>query len=211
MQRRQDAGTHPAAGEQTANSAWRTIVEPKTGVRLTFEVTGAESGGAFVRGRGVVPAHASGPPPHRHRTYSESFTVQSGQLTLLVGNRVLRLGPGETATVAPGTRHTFRNDGDDPVLAINEVRPAAHFEEGLRALYGLSRDGRMDPINFALAARLGDSLPAGLPTPLARALVGVLAWLGDRLGRDGSFPEYTVPPPAPAVDQSPLARLGQVS
>ena len=93
----------------------------------------------------------------------------------------------------PGVAHTFRNDGDDAVESSGEVRPAAHFEEHLRALFGLSRDGRMDPINFALAARLGESLPAGLPMPIARALVSILAWVGDRLGRDGSFPEYTRP------------------
>ena len=94
----------------------------------------------------------------------------------------------------PGVAHTFRNDGDDAVETIGEMRPADHFEEHLRALFGLSRDRRMDPINFALAARLGESLPAGPPAVVARALVGILAWVGDRLGRDGRFPEYTRPP-----------------
>lgn len=187
-------GNAAPASSGAAATDWRTLVDPHTGVRLTFEVTGAESGGAFVRARGYLPPHAAGPMPHRHLTYEEAFVVRSGQLTLEVGSRTLRLGAGERATVPVRVSHTFRNEGDEPVEALSEVRPAGHFEDGLRALYGLSRDGRMGPINFALAARLGDSLPAGMPLPLARLLIGVLAWLGDRLGRDGSFPEYTRPP-----------------
>jgi mannose-6-phosphate isomerase-like protein (cupin superfamily) len=179
------------------NSGWRTIVDSRTGDRITFEMTGAETNGAFVQARSHLPPHSPGPPRHQHRTFSESFTVHSGRLTILIADRVVRLGPGESATVPKGVAHTFRNDGDEAVEASGEVRPAAHFEEHLRALYGLSRDGRLDPINFALAARLGESLPAGPPTPIARMLVGVLAWIGDRLGRDGAFPEYTRPPTAP--------------
>jgi hypothetical protein len=104
--------------------------------------------------------------------------------------------------VPPGVAHTFRNDGDDAVETSGEVRPAAHFEEHLRVLFGLSRDGRLDPINFALAARLGESLPAGPPPLIARALVSVLAWIGDRLGRDGAFPEYTRPPTMALTEHS---------
>ncbi|HKW22077.1 MAG TPA: cupin domain-containing protein [Ktedonobacterales bacterium] len=192
MRRQLDVSTHG----RTGSDEWRTIVEPKTGARLTFETSGVETGGAFVRARGFLPAHAPGPPRHRHRTCSESFTVLSGQLTLNVAGRLIRLGPGENATVPPGIAHTFRNEGDVAVEATSEVCPAVHFEDHLRALYGLMRAGRMDPINFALAMRLGESLPAGPPVPVARALVGILAWVGDRMGRDGSFPEFTRPPSA---------------
>ena len=183
------------ADVRLGSAEWHTIVDPKTGDRLTIEKPGRETGGTFfVRFRGLVPAHSPGPPRHRHQTYSESFTVLSGQLTLDVAGRVVKLGPGETATVPPRVAHTFRNQGDEAVEAILEVRPAAHFEDHLRTLYGLTRDGRMDPINFALAMRLGESLPASLPVPIAHALVGVLAWVGDRIGRDGTFAEYTRPP-----------------
>lgn len=174
--------------------AWRTIANPNTGERLTFEVTGAESRGEFVRARGFVAAHAPGPERHRHRRHSETFTVVTGHLTVEVAGRAVVLGPGDSVTAAAGEAHTFRNETDEEVELIGEARPAAHFEEGLRAIYGLGRDGRMGPINLALAARLGESLPAGPPAPIARILVAVMAWVGDRLGRDGSFPEYTRPP-----------------
>lgn len=195
----------PAPADPTGlreNDEWRTIMDPSNGGRITFEVIGAETNGALVRMRGHLPPHSSGPPSHRHRAFSESFTVLAGRLTVVVAGRVERLGPGASATVPKGVAHTFRNDGDEEVVAITEVRPSAHFEEFLRALYGLGRDGRLDPINFALAARLGESLPAGPPVPIARALVGVLAWIGDRLGRDGAFPEYTRPPTTAVADHS---------
>lgn len=175
-------------------SDWRTIVEPRTGDRITFELTGVETGGELVRARGFLPGHSAGPVRHIHRKHSESFTVLAGQLRVEIGGRTIIVGRGETAIVPAGTAHTFRNDGDEAVELLSEARPAAHFEEGLRALYGLSRDGRMDPINFALAARLGESLPAGPPRPVAYTIVSILAWIGDRLGRDGRFPEYTISP-----------------
>lgn len=173
---------------------WRTIGDPNTGERLTFEVTGGESDGAFVRAHGFVAAHARGPQRHRHRKHSETFTVVTGRLTVEIAGRTVVLGPGDSVTAEAGAAHTFRNETDEEVELMGEARPAAHFEEGLRAIYGLSRDGRTGPINLALAARLAESLPAGPPAPLARILVAVMAWIGDRLGRDGSFPEYTRPP-----------------
>ena len=186
-----------AGGSVNANKDdWRTIADPNTGERLVFEVTGAESNGAFVRARGFVAPHARGPQRHRHRRHSETFTVVTGRLTVEVAGRTLTLGPGDSVTAAAGEAHTFRNETDEEVELIGEARPAAHFEEGLRAIYGLGRDGRMGPINLALAARLAESLPAGPPAPIARLLVAVMAWVGDRLGRDGAFPEYTRPPVA---------------
>lgn len=186
------AVTHPAG---TTMSEWRTIVDPRSGARISVEVTGAETGGELVRLHGLLPPHSSGPPRHIHRTHSESFTVLSGRLEIEAGGHVVTIGPGETITAPAGIPHTFQNEGDEEVELITEVRPAPHFEEFLRALYGLSRDGRTGPIDFAMALRLGEALPARPPAPVARVLVAVLAWIGDRLGRDGSFPEYTVAPP----------------
>jgi mannose-6-phosphate isomerase-like protein (cupin superfamily) len=183
---------HP---EETPPSGWRTFIEPHRGARITVEVTGAESGGEFVRLHGFLPPHSGGPPRHIHRTHAESFTVLAGRLEIEAGGQVVTIGPGETVTAPAGMPHTFRNDSDEEVELINEARPAARFEEGLRALFGLAGDGRTDPINFAMALRLGEALPARPPAPVARVLVAVLAWIGDRLGRDGSFPEYTVAPP----------------
>ena len=189
-----------AGGSVNANKDdWRTIADPNTGERLVFEVTGAESNGAFVRARGFVAPHARGPQRHRHRRHSETFTVVTGRLTIEVAGRTAILGPGESVTAAAGEAHTFRNETDEEVELVGEARPAAHFEEGLRAIYGLGRDGRMGPINLALAARLAESLPAGPPAPIARVLVAIMAWIGDRLGRDGSFPEYTHPPEAATI------------
>ncbi|HEX5440858.1 MAG TPA: cupin domain-containing protein [Ktedonobacterales bacterium] len=191
-----------AGGSVNANKDdWRTIADPNTGERLVFEVTGAESNGAFVRARGFVAPHARGPQRHRHRRHSETFTVVNGRLTVEVAGQMAILGPGESVTAAAGEAHTFRNETDEEVELVGEARPAAHFEEGLRAIYGLGRDGRMGPINLALAARLAESLPAGPPAPIARILVAIMAWIGDRLGRDGCFPEYTQPPRAATTQQ----------
>jgi quercetin dioxygenase-like cupin family protein len=46
-------------------------------------------------------------PPHVHERGDEAFCVLRGRLRVLIGDAWTELGPGEHATVAAGTAHTF--------------------------------------------------------------------------------------------------------
>jgi hypothetical protein len=81
-----------------------------------------------------------------------------------------------------------------------EMHPARHFEEALRAAFGLARDGRMNhkgiPTNIwelALIFELSESFLPGMPLLLQKRLFGVLAKIARWKGYDPRFSQYTQP------------------
>jgi quercetin dioxygenase-like cupin family protein len=56
------------------------------GDRVTFLITGAETGGAFFMAAVSVPP-GGGPPPHIHHREDESFYLQQGTLIIPLARR----------------------------------------------------------------------------------------------------------------------------
>ena len=89
----------------------------------------AGSGGAFVEMEFILPSGCVPPPPHVHPHQIEEYEVLAGRFDLVVDGRWRTLGPGESAEVAVGALHTFRNRSGEPVRVRNRHRPAMRFEE----------------------------------------------------------------------------------
>ena len=89
----------------------------------------AESGGAFVEMEFVLPSGCVPPPPHVHAHQVEEYEVLAGRFDLVVEGTWRTLEPGESAEVAVGALHTFRNRSGEPVRVRNQHRPAMRFEE----------------------------------------------------------------------------------
>lgn len=156
----------------------------------TAERVGGE---LFVRPGGFVP-------PHVHRSQWERFEGISGELAFRVGRRHRVLRAGDALVVPPGTAHGLRNRGRDVARARIELTPPRRGEEGLRALFGLQRDGRVHVGRCSArpllqVAVLFDEyldevqLPL-LPFGVQRLAFHSLAKLGRRRGYVAAFPEY---------------------
>lgn len=67
-------------------------------------------------------------PPHRHSIVSDTTFCLSGAavLTLRDPHELLRLEPGDRATVAPGRPHSVANAGDVPVRLLLIQGPGAY-------------------------------------------------------------------------------------
>jgi mannose-6-phosphate isomerase-like protein (cupin superfamily) len=52
---------------------------------------------------------------HYHEELEELYVVTTGTLTMRFGDAVERVGAGSVVRVAPGTRRSHRNEGDEPV------------------------------------------------------------------------------------------------
>ena len=52
---------------------------------------------------------------HYHREAEELYVIGRGTLTMRFGDDVVKVGPGSVARVAPATRRSHRNEGDEPV------------------------------------------------------------------------------------------------
>ena len=93
------------------------------GVRMTFLITGAQTGGAFFLGETQV-APGGGPTPHIHLREEESFYIQQGTLALNVGGKELMASVGDFIHIPRGTVHSFKNVSDETVKLLCLVTPA---------------------------------------------------------------------------------------
>jgi hypothetical protein len=137
-----------------------------------------------------------GVPPHIHHAMEERFTVRSGRAEFLAGRRWVSAGPGETVIVPAGTRHAFRNGGDEVAEVECEARPPSTLQAFLEDAARLSRAGKLTqaglpkPGGVLDAAVLVDDhrdmvhllFPAP-PRPIQRVVFGPLARLARRRGR----------------------------
>lgn len=171
------------------------ISDPVTGQTIVFRERTADHVAAelFVRPGGFVPAHV-------HASQWERFEGVSGELRFRIGLRRRTLGAGEVLHIAPGTAHGLRNAGPTVAHFLIELSPPRRGEEGLRALFGLQRDGRVHVTGtnarpLLQVAVLFDEYLDEVHLPLIpfRAqpvLFRALARLGKRRGYRATFPEY---------------------
>ncbi len=170
-----------------------TAHDPVFRMRHRFwETTDADGGRVLHVESEVDPG--GGVTAHVHHGMEERFTVLAGRAEFLSGRRWVAAGPGETVVVPPGTRHAFRNRGDEVTRFVCDARPPSSLQKFLEDTAALSGAGTF--------TRHG--LPRG-PRALLRAAVLVdehrdMVELG--------FPPL---PPRPLQDwvMRPLARLAR--
>jgi quercetin dioxygenase-like cupin family protein len=131
---------------------------------------------------------ALGPPRHSHPTQDEFWTVQTGELSVLVNDQWRTLGAGESLTIPPGTVHTLANRSAMAVRFHDGHRPALDFREYIQDLDRLTRSGkltaRMTPRTLIYGAMvLVEHRPMQLTASVGqRAAAPLLAALGRLLG-----------------------------
>jgi quercetin dioxygenase-like cupin family protein len=178
------------------NSSLDAISDPVTGQCIVFRerTTARVACELFVRPGGFVP-------PHVHSSLWERFEGVSGELRFRIGLRQRTLSAGDVLVIPPGTPHGLRNAGPDVAHFLIELTPPRRGEEGLRALFGLQRDGRVHVTRFTARPLLQISvlfeeyldevhLPL-VPFRVQRYVFRALARLGKRRGYRSTFPEYT--------------------
>jgi len=123
----------------------RTIVNPVIKDEATFLRTARESG-SKVSELQITLFPGGGNRLHYHKTYSETFIAVEGNLGLRLGkNESKILKPGDRFIVKPMQHHCFFNPGNDMVKFNILIEPGHEgFENSLRILYGLAKDGLTD-------------------------------------------------------------------
>lgn len=174
----------------------RTL-ETSFGERFVLQDTAADTDGKLLRIETSLDPGVKR-PLHSHPDQQELFVVHEGTLGLAVEDEEFVLEPGEEATVDAGTPHTFWNAGDSELRMTTEHRPALRFEEFLRAMVALDREGGLDsegmPANLLVGAALlhefrREMRPADIPAPVRRVVVPVLATVASVFGY--GVPEYS--------------------
>lgn len=169
------------------------VVDPVFGCRYRFfRTTNAKGEDIQVVDMEVDPG--GGVSPHIHHSMEERFTVKSGRAEFLAGREWIGAGPGETVVVPAGTRHAFRNRGEEVAHVVCEAEPASSLEQFLTEVAALSRDG--------VFTRHG--VPKGPSAALRSAVV---------IDKHQDMVELLFPPLPPRPVQGwlmgPLAKLGR--
>jgi quercetin dioxygenase-like cupin family protein len=134
------------------------IHNPRTGQRMRFRQTAAETEGTLLRIESVNPPTGVAEPEHIHPRQESRAEVIAGTLRFVVEGEERRLGPGDAITIPAGTPHYFVNDGEDDAVSIQEFRPALRTADFFKALFDLAERGKLDD--------------RGMPSLLTLALVG---------------------------------------
>lgn len=153
--------------------------------------------------------------PHIHPTIEERFLVMKGQVGFIVGDRETVLGPGDHATVPPGTVHDWWQVGDEVAEVIVQVDPGVRFVEMVGSMFGLARDGKVspegmpDPLQLAvMGAEYGDVIVFTSPPRIVQRLtIPPLALIGTLRGRKPMYEEYLEPAETAEPDPAALAQL----
>jgi mannose-6-phosphate isomerase-like protein (cupin superfamily) len=88
----------------------REIAGP-TGMPMIVKAGAEQTRGAYALIEYSHAAGAAGPPPHIHHHHEEAFYVLEGELTLLIGDETVTVGPGGFALVPRGAVHQPSNSG----------------------------------------------------------------------------------------------------
>jgi quercetin dioxygenase-like cupin family protein len=163
--------------------AAREIFNPRTGQRMRFLRTAADTNGELLRIETTNPPTGVAEPLHVHPKQQTRAEVVSGTLRFVVHGRERRLGPGAAIEIPAGVAHHFCNDGDEDAVAIQEARPALRTQEFFETYFELARRGELDEhgkpslLRFAiLGPQFADEIRlVSPPWPLQRAACALLA------------------------------------
>jgi mannose-6-phosphate isomerase-like protein (cupin superfamily) len=102
---------------------------PQVESRIDFKVLTAETGGSLfvLENRDMV---RGGPPRHVHPAQDEWFyLIEGGELAIEIGDRVLRLKPGDSVLAPRNVPHVWAYAGDTPGRMIVAFTPAGTMED----------------------------------------------------------------------------------
>ncbi len=125
----------PGAGE---------LIQFGNGSSAEIAVGGAESAGAYA----VVRYHVfpgDEPPLHTHSREDEMVYVVDGEITAVVGESAIDVGPGAFAALPQGVPHTIRVNSESATLLLTLV-PA-----GLERFFVPASEADSDPAKFGIS------------------------------------------------------------
>lgn len=118
------------------------VHDPVLKQRLDFSRTSDPDGGEVLHVEIWVDP-GGGVTPHVHRGMEERFEVLAGSPSFLAGRRWRAAAAGETVVVPPGTRHAYRNRGEETAHMVCHARPPSTLQEFLEEAAALSRAGKI--------------------------------------------------------------------
>jgi quercetin dioxygenase-like cupin family protein len=175
-----------ATHKNFSNPRKRIFVNPVIGDKAILVKSAEETGGEYTLFQ-IEVASGGGNALHTHKTYSETFKVLDGELSIQLGRECHTLRKGESLVVPKNELHCFSNKTDMPSKFSVEFRPAQPgFEKAIAIAYGLAADGLVNKksiphklSHLAILIVLSDSFPTGI----GGFLIPIFRWIAKRFHR----------------------------
>ncbi len=170
----------------------QALNNPCTRERIVFQQTEKDTGGALVEFDHYMPPSATPTfPEHVQLNQEERFEIVLGTARYRLNGAEHQAHAGETVVVPPGTFHVnCWNAGPDELHLRHSFRPALGADFFFETLFTLAQAGKTNAkgeVNLLHLAVIGSEIEsqtygAGLPIPLQRLGLSLLAALGRWLG-----------------------------
>lgn len=149
--------------------------------------------------RTQIAPYAPGPPMHFHTGFAETFTVESGTLHIELPGGAIRLGPGESYRIEPGTPHRPHNPSAEAVVVASDAAMPQAFGACLVQIYHFldAAGGAMSPGLALRIAALGshcDSTMSGVPAAARAGIDWVVLPFARAFGFANYYPERSLHP-----------------
>ena len=121
-----------------------TIVNIRTGQRMTFLQTWFETNGTFLKIECESPVSDIREYLHIHPYQENRFHIISGELTFLIDGKIQKAQKGEIVSIPKNVSHEFWNAGNENAKYIQEFFPALKIDQLFETFFALARDGKLD-------------------------------------------------------------------
>jgi quercetin dioxygenase-like cupin family protein len=121
-----------------------SIVNKRTGQRMTFLQTWAETNGTQLQIECFSPVTTQREPEHIHPYQENRFRLLSGQLSFSISGKEEIAKAGDTISIPKNVPHHFWNSGTIEAHYIQEFYPALRIDQLFQTFFALARDGKLN-------------------------------------------------------------------
>ncbi|MFT6324418.1 MAG: quercetin dioxygenase-like cupin family protein [Salibacteraceae bacterium] len=121
-----------------------TIINVRTGQKMTFLETWAETNGTQLKIDCVSPASSEREKAHYHPYQENRFTILKGGLYFTISGKKKLARVGDVISIPKNTPHSFYNHGQTDARYIQEFFPALKTDSLFETFFVLARDGKLN-------------------------------------------------------------------
>lgn len=121
-----------------------SITNARTGQRMTFLQTWAETNGTQLQIECFSPVTSSREPEHIHPYQENRFRIIKGDLCFRINGKEQMAHAGESISIPKNVPHHFWNPGKDEAHYIQEFYPALRIDRLFETFFALARDGKLN-------------------------------------------------------------------
>jgi quercetin dioxygenase-like cupin family protein len=121
-----------------------SIINTRTGQKMTFLKTWAETNGTQLKIDCVSPVTSEREESHFHPYQENRFTIVEGQLLFTIDGKDKLATVGDIISIPKNVPHGFYNSGQEDAHYVQEFFPALKIDSLFETFFVLARDGKLN-------------------------------------------------------------------